>query len=73
VGVLNVGVCSASVSDFLYQATPNRVLHFIVSKDICHLKCFETVDETTPKIYDFILKFHSTKFYVVSLVIYEIK
>jgi hypothetical protein len=33
-----------------------------------YLKCFETINETTYKIYDFILKFHNIKFYVVSLV-----
>jgi hypothetical protein len=38
-----------------------------------HLKCFETTNETTPKIHDFILEFHNTKFYFVSLVIYMIK
>jgi hypothetical protein len=39
----------------------------------CHLKCFETVNKTTPKIHDFILKFHNTKFYFVLLVVYEMK
>jgi hypothetical protein len=32
---------------------------------ICHLKYFETVNETTSKIYDFILEFDNTKFYVL--------
>jgi hypothetical protein len=41
------------------------------SRMSCHLKCFETIDETTPKINDFILQFHNTKFYFL-LVIYEI-
>ncbi len=34
---------------------------------------FEIVNETTPKIHDFILEFHNTKFYIISLVIYGIK
>jgi hypothetical protein len=38
----------------------------------CHLKCFETVNETT-KMHDFILRFHNTKFYFVSLVVYGMK
>jgi hypothetical protein len=41
------------------------------SRMSCHLKCFETIDETTPKINDFILEFHNTKFYFL-LVIYGI-
>jgi hypothetical protein len=40
---------------------------------LCHLKYFETINETTPKIYDFILKFNNIKFYVVSLVVYVMK
>jgi hypothetical protein len=36
----------------------------------CYLKCFETVNKTTPKIHNFILEFLDTKFYVVSLVVY---
>jgi hypothetical protein len=39
----------------------------------CHLKYFETVNETAPKIYDFILEFHITKFYVVPLIVCGIK
>jgi hypothetical protein len=39
----------------------------------CHQKCFETLNEITYKIYDFILEFHNTKFYVVSLVSYVMK
>jgi hypothetical protein len=39
----------------------------------CHLKCFQTVNETTPKMHDFILEFYNTKFYVVPLVVYEMK
>jgi hypothetical protein len=38
-----------------------------------HLKYFETINETSPKLHDFILKFHNTKFYVVSLVVYVMK
>jgi hypothetical protein len=45
----------------------------LFSRRQCHLKYFETVNETTPKIYDFILEFHNTKFYIVPLVVYEIK
>jgi hypothetical protein len=40
---------------------------------LCHLKYFETINETTPKMYDFILKFNNIKFYVVSLVVYVMK
>jgi hypothetical protein len=39
----------------------------------CHQRCFETVNETTHKIHNFILKLHNTKFYVVSLVVYMMK
>jgi hypothetical protein len=39
----------------------------------CHQKYFETINETIFKIYDFILKFHNTIFYVVPLVIYGMK
>jgi hypothetical protein len=39
----------------------------------CHEKYFETVNETTHKIHDFILKFNNTKFFVVSLVVYAVK
>jgi hypothetical protein len=39
----------------------------------CHLKYFETVNKITPKIYDFILKFHNTKLQVVTLIIYMMK
>jgi hypothetical protein len=35
----------------------------------CHLKCFEIVNDVTHKMYDFILEFHNTKFYFVSLVV----
>jgi hypothetical protein len=34
---------------------------------------FETVNETTLKIYGFILEFHNTNFYVILFVIYVIK
>jgi hypothetical protein len=33
----------------------------------------EAANETTPKIYDFVLEFHNTKFYFVSLVVYVMK
>jgi hypothetical protein len=39
----------------------------------CHQKCFTTVNEIIPKIHDFILVFYNTKFYVVSLIVYEMK
>jgi hypothetical protein len=39
----------------------------------CHQKYFETVNETTPKMHDFILEFHNTKFYVAPSVVYEMK
>jgi hypothetical protein len=39
----------------------------------CHQKYFETVNEITPKIHDFILEFYNTKFYVVPLIVYGIK
>jgi hypothetical protein len=40
---------------------------------LCHLKCIETTNEKTSKIYYFILEFHNTKFYFVLLVLYEMK
>jgi hypothetical protein len=39
----------------------------------CHQICFETVNKTTLKIHTFILEFHNTKFYIVLLIVYEIK
>jgi hypothetical protein len=61
----------------------NEIMHFrllpmedfisLFSKISCHLKYFETVNETTPKIYDFILEFYNTKFYVVPLIGYVLK
>jgi hypothetical protein len=39
----------------------------------CHLKYFETANETTPKMQAFILEFYNTKFYFVSLVVYGMK
>jgi hypothetical protein len=39
----------------------------------CHQKCFETINETTPKMHDFILEFHNTRFYVVPLGVYGMK
>jgi hypothetical protein len=39
----------------------------------CHLKYFEIINETTPKMHDFILEFHNIKLYFVSLVIYGMK
>jgi hypothetical protein len=45
----------------------------LFSRMSCHQKCFETVNETTHKIYGFILQFHNTKFYVVTLIVYVIK
>jgi hypothetical protein len=30
----------------------------LFSRMSCHLKCFETTNETIPKMHDFILKFH---------------
>jgi hypothetical protein len=38
-----------------------------------HQTCFEIVNEITPKIYDLILEFHTTKFYIVSLIVYGMK
>jgi hypothetical protein len=35
----------------------------------CHLNQFEITNETTSTMHGFILKFHSTKFYFVSLVV----
>jgi hypothetical protein len=37
----------------------------LFSKMSYHIKCFKTVNETTPKM------FHNTKFYVVTLIVYE--
>jgi hypothetical protein len=45
----------------------------LFSRMSCHLKCFETVIETTSKRYDFILEFYNTKFYVVPLIVYVMK
>jgi hypothetical protein len=45
----------------------------LFSKMIYYLKCFEIVNEITPKIYDFILEFYNTKFYVVPLIGYVLK
>jgi hypothetical protein len=39
----------------------------------CHLKYFESANEITPKMYDFILEFHNMKFYFLSLVVYVMK
>jgi hypothetical protein len=39
----------------------------------CHLNHFETTNEITSIMHGFILKFYSTKFYFVSLVINEMK
>jgi hypothetical protein len=44
------------------KATPNGVFYFIVSKNAMHQKYFETINETIPKIHDFILEFHNTTF-----------
>jgi hypothetical protein len=33
----------------------------------CHQKYFETVNETIPKMHDFILEFYNTIFYVVQI------
>jgi hypothetical protein len=38
-----------------------------------HLKYFKTINEIILKIYDIILVFHNTKFYFVSLMVYEMK
>jgi hypothetical protein len=53
-----------------YKATPNGVFISLFPRISCYLKCFETVNKTTPKIHNFILEFLDTKFYVVSLVVY---
>jgi hypothetical protein len=45
----------------------------LFSRMSCHLKYFEILNETTTKMHDFILEFHSTKFYFVLLVFYGIK
>jgi hypothetical protein len=39
----------------------------------CHLNHFKPTNETTSTMHDFILKFHNTKFYFVSLVSNEMK
>jgi hypothetical protein len=39
----------------------------------CDLKYFETANETTPKMHDFILELHSIKFDFISLVVYGMK
>jgi hypothetical protein len=55
------------------KATFNGGFHLIVSKNACHLKCFKIINETIPKMHDFILEFYNTKFYVVTLVVYKMK
>jgi hypothetical protein len=45
----------------------------LFSRVSCHQKYFEIINETTLKMHDFILEFHNTNFYVVSLVVYVIK
>jgi hypothetical protein len=54
-----------------------QTLRLLLLEDLislfCHLKCFETVIETTSKRYDFILEFYNTKFYVVPLIVYVMK
>jgi hypothetical protein len=45
----------------------------LFSRLSCHLKYFKIINKITHKIHDFILEFHNIKFYVVLLVIYEIK
>jgi hypothetical protein len=42
-------------------------------KTACHLNCFEAANKTSLKIHDFILEFHNTKSYFISLVVYVIK
>jgi hypothetical protein len=59
----------------------NLVLKLIPTEDFislfirmtCHLRCFETANETTLKMYDFIVQFYNTKFYFVLLVVYVMK
>jgi hypothetical protein len=45
----------------------------LFSKMTCHLKYFETVNKTTYKMHDFIVELHNTKFYIVLLVVFEMK
>jgi hypothetical protein len=69
--------------EFSVMKLQNEIMHFrllpmedfisLFSKISCHLKYFETVNETIPKIYDFILEFYNTKFHVVPLVVYWMK
>jgi hypothetical protein len=54
----------------------NHILRILTGQDFislfirmsCHQISFETINETTSKMNDFILEFHNTKFYVVLLV-----
>jgi hypothetical protein len=46
---------------------------WLLSRMSYYLKLFENVDETTPEIHDFILKFDNTKFYFISSVVYVMK
>jgi hypothetical protein len=32
---------------------------------LCHLKCFETANQTTPKMHDFILEFHNIIYFIL--------
>jgi hypothetical protein len=45
----------------------NGEFHFVIFKNI--MSSIETVNKTTSKMDEFILEFHNTKFYFVSLVV----
>jgi hypothetical protein len=52
---------------------PMQVFISLFLSTPCHQNYFETVIETTHKIYYFILEFHNTKLYIISLVVYMLK
>jgi hypothetical protein len=57
----------------LIRLLPMKYFISLFSRIPCYQKCFETINEITHKIHDFILEFHNTVLYVVPLVIYGMK
>jgi hypothetical protein len=57
------------MGNFISLFSRMSFIFFAKKRDVIHLKCFEIINGTTPKMNDFILEFHNTKFYVVPLVL----
>jgi hypothetical protein len=57
----------------MLRLLPTQDFISLFSRMPCHQKCFDIVNEITLKMHGFILEFHNTKFYVVSLVVYVMK